>query len=288
MAPQPAPPGDAFPYTFSRGDHAFFEREIHQRCGIVLGWNKAPMMARRLSQRLRALGIEDFGTYRQALEAEPASPEWNAVISAVTTNRTEFFREIHHFKLLEFLLRTLVGAGMRRIRLWSSACSTGEEAYSMALTAWRVLHHRGIDCKILATDIDEMVLETARQGRYDADVMTQMPRFAREHFAPDGDDSVVVTKQIRSLVSFKPLNLITPIWPMRGPFDAIFCRNVLIYFTVEEQGRVIGRMRPLLADPGLLCLGHAETLPGIDPALQRGPGPTSHVTPGLDLTGALL
>jgi chemotaxis protein methyltransferase CheR len=292
IATRPAPPAalssiGAFPYALSRGDHAFFEREIHRRCGIVLGWNKAPMMARRLSQRLRALGVDGFDAYRRLLEEDAGSPEWQAVISAVTTNRTEFFREVHHFKLLEFLLRTLVGAGMQRIRLWSAACSTGEEAYSMALTAWRVLHHRGIDCKILATDIDEAVLETARTGCYDSEAIAHIPRFARAHFEAGPDDTVVVAKHIRTLVSFKSLNLISPGWPMRGQFDAIFCRNVLIYFDAAEQSRVVGRMRPLLSDPGLLCLGHSEALPAGVPDLERGPAPTSHVTPGLDLAGAL-
>jgi chemotaxis protein methyltransferase CheR len=275
-----------YPYELSRDDHAFFEQQIHKRCGIVLGWNKAPMMARRLSRRLRHLGLTGFADYRAILEAHPNGEEWDAVISALTTNKTSFFREMHHFKLLEDTLKTAIARGQNRIRLWSAACATGEEAYSMAMTARNVLGNQPIDFKILATDIDPEALASAQAGEYELDAADGVPRFARSHFAASDDPRRLrVNPSLREDVVFKRLNLIANDWPMRGPFLMIFCRNVLIYFDRNDQTRVVRRMMPLLEPHGYLCLGHAEVMPDGDDDVRRGPVSNSYARSGFDQRG---
>jgi chemotaxis protein methyltransferase CheR len=156
----------------------------------------------------------------------------------------------------------------------------GGGAYSLALTAHRAFAGRAVDFKILATDIDDEVLEHARSGKYEADGVGRLPRFARRHFADSGDGLVKLGDEIRAMVSFKQLNLVDEPWPMRGPFSAIFCRNVLIYFDAPGQARVIDRLVPYLGEPGILCLGHADALTSGVRGLTRGPVPTSHCTPG--------
>lgn len=261
---------DGFPYPLTREEHAFFQKQIHTRVGIVLGWNKAPMMARRMSQRLRFLGLPNFAAYRRLLEADPHTSEWQYVINAVTTNKTAFFREVHHFKLLETTLADLGRQGVRQIRLWSAACSTGEEPYSMAMTALQALRGLKVDLKILATDIDDEILETARAGQYDADALAAIPKFARRYIQMSADGGFEVCPEIRDLVTFKMHNLVSDIWPMTGPYAFIFCRNVLIYFDRQDQSRVLGRMVGLLDKTGHLCLGHAESLPPELRSLPRG------------------
>ncbi len=277
-----------YPYELSRGDHAYFEQQIHKRCGIVLGWNKAPMMARRLSRRLRQLGLTSFADYRIILETQPNGEEWDAVISALTTNKTSFFREMHHFKLLEETLKSALARGQNKIRLWSAACATGEEAYSIAMTARYALGNQPVDLKILATDIDPEALATAQLSEYDLDAVEGVPRFARSYFKPTMDDRRLrVDPSLREQVVFKRLNLIANDWPMRGPFLMIFCRNVLIYFDRNDQTKVVRRMMPLLDTNGYLCLGHAEVMPNGDENVRRGPVSNSYARNRFDQQGPL-
>ncbi len=266
-----------FPFAFSSADRAFFAEEIHRRCGIVLGENKKPMMARRLSQRLRAMGLADFSAYRRLLAEDPNGPEWTRVISALTTNQTSFFREIHHFRALADHLKRQIGRQHIRIRLWSAACSTGEEAYSLAMVAYQVFRARPADIKILATDIDEAVLETARAGVYDEQTLSDLPPFAQDLCVRTEQGMITPIPEVRALISFKSLNLTTLDWPMAGPFDAILCRNVLIYFSLADRTQIIDRMVPLLDDEGLFCLGHSESVPIGTRGLIRGSVPNSYV-----------
>ncbi len=266
-----------FPFPLTKDDHAFFQRQIHDRVGIVLGWNKAPMMSRRLSQRLRVLGVADFSAYRRMLEDDPQSSEWQCVINAVTTNKTAFFRELHHFKLLENVLQRMVRQGSKRIRLWSAACSTGEEPFSMAMVAYHLLRGSGVDFKILATDIDDQILGQAQAAHYSIEARSALPKFAQALVRPVNGDSIVIAPEVRDLVTFKLHNLVSDNWPMNGPIDMIFCRNVLIYFDRTDQARIIKRMVGLLGDPGYLCLGHAEGLPSDLKSLSRAEVPNSYV-----------
>lgn len=269
-----------FAYVLSPEDQRFFTEEMRRRCGVSLPDSKAPMIARRLSRRVRSLGLDGFGAYRRLLAGDPHGPEWSEVVSALTTHKTSFFREIHHFRMLADILRSHHDHEPGRIRLWSAACSSGEEPYSMAMTAIHVLGEAVGDLKILATDIDATILDQARDGLYDQDAITQVPRFARAHLEPDGSGGARVSARVRDLVTFKHHNLIDPVWPMRSPFDVIFCRNALIYFDRDEQERVIARLRDRLAPDGVLCLGHAEVPTSSALGLVRGPAPSTYARPG--------
>jgi len=235
------------------------------------------MVYSRLARRLRALGLTRFKDYRALLD-DPENDEIIACINAITTNLTRFFRESHHFDHLrdEVLPKaaqgSLAGNGKRRFRLWSAGCSTGEEAYSMAMTvAEFVKTPAAWDMRILATDLDTQVLATASAGLYpkkalDTVSAAQRKRwFARPPDSPrfkvedDAKERFKIDSRVRNLIAFKQLNLLEG-WPMKGPFDAIFCRNVMIYFDRETQKTLVDRFADLLKPDGFLYLGHSESL----------------------------
>ena len=197
-------------------------------------------------------------------------------MAAVTTKKTGFFREEHHFRYLVDVWapqrRRDTDADRRRLRLWSAACATGEEAYSLALT----LGEAGLlpptwDVRILATDIDTLALADAEAGRYTAARASEVPAalLARGFERPGAGDNLVARRTLRDLVVFRPLNLIAATWPLQGRFDVIFCRNVLIYFARDVQQRVVERLISYVVPGGLLVLGHAETPLQQHPELQR-------------------
>jgi chemotaxis protein methyltransferase CheR len=243
-----------------------------QRTGIVLGPQKRDLVYSRLSKRLRKLGLTSFGDYCRLLAAPEGEDERDAVVNAITTNLTRLFREPHHFEhLAQLVLRDIArvtptsGAERRRLRIWSAGCSTGEEAYSIAMTILVTCPEATFwDARILATDIDTDVLERARAARYDRGQLEYVPpAMLQEGFVQSpGSRLVGIASKARDLVAFKPLNLIGA-WPMKGPFDAIFCRNVLIYFDRRTQAGIIDRMADLLPEGGTLYLGHSESLHGL-------------------------
>lgn len=256
-------------FELSDRDFAYFRDLIGREAGIVLGEHKRELVYGRLARRLRQLKLGSFTQYRAYVEAHAAS-EIAEVINAITTNLTAFFREAHHFEHLagealpEMRRRN---AAQRRLRLWSAGCSTGEEPYSIAITvAENVAERSQWDIKVLATDIDSQVLARAEQGVYDGervkDVTPQRLRrwFLRGRGARAG--KVRVAPALQALVHFRHLNLMEP-WPMHGPFDAIFCRNVVIYFDRPTQARLFERFAELLAPQGFLYLGHSESLHGL-------------------------
>lgn len=253
-----APPAEA-------ADLAFFAGAMRARAGVVLPEAKAALIYRRLAPRVRALGLPDFAAYRARL-ADPADPEWDAVVAALTTNHSRFFREIHHFRLLDRHLGDLIAGGAKRIRFWSAACAAGQEPYSMAmLLARRNAAEAGIDARVLATDIDPAVLTTAQTAVYPREDIGHLPRFAREFLREGADGKWTLSGRPRELVRFKRHNLVGDEWPMKGPFDAIFCRNMLIYLSQADQARVVAKLASYLRPGGILCLGHSETTR--DPAL---------------------
>ena len=226
---------------------------------------KRELVYGRLARRLRALQLTSFAEYRRLL-AEDNGREIVEFCNALTTNLTAFFREAHHFDFLrEHLLKSVAApVGARRVRIWSAACSTGEEPYSIAMTIRESLSDlHGWDIRILATDLDSAVLEQGRRGLYAAERLKgiepqRRARFFREQRGLDGI-SYEVTDELRALVTFKQLNLMHPL-PMRGPLQAIFCRNVVIYFDKDTQRDLFARIA-LLQRPGdLLFLGHSESL----------------------------
>ena len=231
---------------------------IHQRAGIALADSKQEMVYSRLARRLRAIGIDSFAVYLDELEAGRDNDEWQAFTNALTTNLTSFFREAHHFPLLADHLKHRSG----QLELWCSASSTGEEPYSMAMAACEVFNTLTPPVHIVATDIDTNVLTTAANGVYTEDRLDKMsPERARRFFQKGKNDQlgmVRVRQELRQMVTFKKLNLLASDWPVSGPFDAIFCRNVMIYFDKPTQGKILNRFAPLLKPDGILFAGHSE------------------------------
>ncbi|MFP1721834.1 protein-glutamate O-methyltransferase CheR [Lonsdalea quercina] len=232
---------------------------IYQRAGIVLADHKREMVYNRLVRRLRLLGINDFGQYLALLESDPNSAEWQAFTNALTTNLTAFFREAHHFPILAEHARKRQG----NYSVWSTAASTGEEPYSLAMTLAEVFGDKSQNhCQVVASDIDTQVLEKAAAGIYRQDELRslspqQMQRFFLRGTGPHSG-LVRVRSELASMVHFQQLNLLAPEWSVPAPFDAIFCRNIMIYFDKETQERILRRFVPLLKPGGLLFAGHSE------------------------------
>ncbi|WP_298213893.1 protein-glutamate O-methyltransferase CheR [Acidocella sp.] len=240
---------------------------VKREAGISLTQAKANLVYARLARRIRALGLTGFSEYCALVSAPEGEAERWEMVAALTTNVTRFFREPHHFehmraKLLPDLILHARAGG--RVRLWSAACSSGPEPYSMALTILRDMSDAPRhDVKILATDIDPNVLAAAAAGIYDEAALAPVPAALRQAWfekLPNGA-GWRAGKELRRLVSFRQLNLIGA-WPMKGTFQAIFCRNVVIYFDASTQERVWSRFMPLLAPGGALYIGHSERVTG--------------------------
>ena len=248
--------------------------------GITLGPDKRSLLQARLAKRLRALNVSTFTDYHRALiEAGPSGDEFMHFIDAVTTNKTEFYREAHHFSFLaerwvpKALARGERG-GRRSVRIWSAGCSTGEEPYSIAMTlADAFVAARGWNVRVLASDINTDVLEHAAAGVYRCEDVAAMPRTTlTRHFLRGTGPStglVQLRPELRCLVAFRHINLVEPAWPIRTRFDVIFCRNVLIYFDRPTQQRVLDRLVALLEDDGVLILGHSEGMLGMVSGLRH-------------------
>ena len=231
---------------------------IYQRAGIVLADHKRDMVYNRLVRRLRTLGLDDFGRYLGMLEANPNSAEWQAFINSLTTNLTAFFREAHHFPVLAEHARKHSG----EYRVWSAAASTGEEPYSLAITLADTLGTAPGRWKVFASDIDTEVLEKARSGIYRLEELKtlspqQLQRYFMRGTGPH-DGLVRVRQDLANQVEFASLNLLQKQYDIGGPFDAIFCRNVMIYFDKDTQQEILRRFVPLLKPDGLLFAGHSE------------------------------
>jgi chemotaxis protein methyltransferase CheR len=252
---------DAREFEYTEQDFQRVCGLIRARAGIALGAAKHDMVYSRLARRLRALRLRRFCDYLDFLE-DGDSGEWETFTNALTTNLTSFFREPHHFTVLARHLRQAGRA--RPAAIWCCAASTGEEPYSIAITAAEAFPSLQPPVRILATDIDTNVLDSARKGVYAAERLDSMPRERVERYFQRGVGAragyVRVRAELRDLVTFRALNLLDPAWPLRGPFDAIFCRNVMIYFDKDTQAQVLRRFAPLLAPDGLLFVGHSESL----------------------------
>ena len=245
-------------FEFDDGDFARVRRMIHARAGISLGEHKREMVYSRLARRLRALGRRDFAGYLDQLERRPDDPEWQGFVNALTTNLTAFFREPHHFPILADHAR-------RRpppYTVWCCAASTGEEPYSIAIALAEALGPGASAASVLATDIDTQVLEQARAAVYPLERAGRLPQERLQRFFLRGKGAragqVRVRPEIAARVRFETLNLLAPDWGPVERFDAIFCRNVMIYFDKATQARVLERFLPRLKPGGLLFAGHSE------------------------------
>jgi chemotaxis protein methyltransferase CheR len=246
----------------SRGAFDRVRSLLLQRAGIRLTEAKYEMVSSRLGRRLRALGLASYDAYLELVESE-TGPENEHFLNALTTNLTSFFREAHHFHhLQETWLPEVLASGRSTIRIWSAGCSTGEEPYSIAMALLDLLPgDRRLS--ILATDLDSEVLARARDGVYPADRIRTLPQdVARRWFLRGSGPQaglVRVRPELSASISFRRLNLFEP-WPMKKKVDAIFCRNVLIYFDKETQRPLVERFADQLVERGTLFIGHSETL----------------------------
>lgn len=252
-------------FEFTDRDFNFIRKLVMEKTGIVLSDIKRDMVYGRLSRRIRALGLKKFAEYCEMLKTEDES-ELVEFTNAITTNLTSFFRENHHFEQLAntLLPKIMAEKSERRIRIWSAGCSTGEEPYSIAMTVKESIpESHGWDVKILATDLDTNVVEHGRRGIYHIDRVTGIPKHRLSRWFRKGKgnkgDMVKVSDELQSMISFKQLNLMHQ-WPMKGPFDVIFCRNVVIYFDKPTQKQLFDRYSDLLSRTGYLFLGHSESM----------------------------
>lgn len=252
-------------FTFTRSDFEFIRKTVGERTGIVLSEHKVDMVYGRLARRLRQLKLDNFKEYFKYIEQEN-DQELVEFTNALTTNLTAFFREPHHF---EFLATTGISELARRrnnkrLRIWSAGCSTGEEPYTIAMTLCEALPSiRSWDAKILATDLDSNVVSKAKEGIYDQERVNGISKQRLNRWFRKGSGKnagrVRVSPDLQALITFKQLNLMHK-WPMTGPFDIIFCRNVVIYFNKDTQRTLFERYANILADDGYLIVGHSETL----------------------------
>jgi len=257
-------------FPFTTDDFNKIAQILHSHAGIALAEGKAALVYSRLAKRLRSLGLRSFREYCALVEDSNQVDERQAMMAALTTNVTRYFREPHHFDhLRDEVMPKLIDRAKRRgrIRLWSAACSNGQEPYSMAITVLAALPDAAnLDVKILATDIDPNMVAEGRAGVYREEAITPVPLdLRRRWFKKAGQDRWEVADELRTLVSFRELNLIGD-WPMKGKFDVIFCRNVVIYFDEPTQERIWSRFAPMLEPAGTLYIGHSERVTG--PATQ--------------------
>lgn len=251
-------------------DDAAFKRLsviLRSESGIVLSESKKSLAVSRLSRRLRELKLPDFTSYADLLESDAGEAERREMIYLLTTNVTNFFRESHHFDFLKNDILPSVLKGGRtgeRLRIWSAGCSSGQEPYSIAMSVLEAIPdiHR-YDARILATDIDANMVRTARAGIYRDLEKTQVSSERRARFFEKQKESTAwkVVEAVQKLITFEELNLIRD-WPMRGPFDVIFCRNVVIYFDSGTQEALWSRFSKMLSPGGHLFVGHSERVSG--------------------------
>jgi chemotaxis protein methyltransferase CheR len=267
-------------FHLSPADFNTIARIMLAEAGIALGDNKANLVYSRLAKRLRVLRLSTFKDYCALITSPAGEAERQTMIAALTTNVTRFFREPHHFEhlkavILPPLLQQAKAGG--RIRLWSAACSSGQEPYSMGMTLLSLMPDAArYDVKILATDIDPNVLQEGQTAIYPDSAMDSVPPALRARwFVNDAPGSVRANEELRSIVTFRKLNLIGN-WPMNGRFHAIFCRNVVIYFSNETQARVWSRIAPLLEPNGALYIGHSERISGDAERWLRSDGVTTY------------
>lgn len=238
---------------------------MYDHVGIVLLENKRALVEARVNKRLRALGVQGYAEYLDRLGGEGGAEELVQLTDAISTNVTHFFRENDHFDFAARAVRDWLAAGRTRLRFWSAACSSGEEPYSLAMTLAGIEGVDRADVRILATDISTRVLRTAAAGVYPEDRTAGIPaELQRRWFAPAGAGQVAVSPGLRERVLFRRLNLNRTPYPIKGVFELVFCRNVMIYFDAALRRRIVEEAHRLLQPDGYLIIGHAETLIGVD------------------------
>jgi len=239
---------------------------VYKISGISLSETKRELVISRFSRRLKALRLKSFSDYHNLLISPSGFTEVQNFINSITTNKTDFFREAHHFDfLVSKIIPMLISKKKRVVKIWSAACSTGEEPYTIAMVmAKHFVEKYDIPVKILATDIDTNVLTVASKGVYDSSIISVLPEeYMKKYFLRGKDDSsglYKVKENIRKMVTFKQLNFVATEYPITTTFDVIFCRNVIIYFNPETKRRVVNKLYRYLNPGGYIMMGHSETL----------------------------
>lgn len=239
---------------------------IYEKSGITLGDNKVALVSARVGKRLRALKLETYKEYLDVLQKDESGDELVNLLDAISTNVTSFFREADHFEFVGKVFSEWIESGQQRFRFWSAACSSGEEPYSLAMKLFETSDLTKLDVKILGTDISTKVLAHCLQGVYDeARLETVSRQLLSKYFVKQGDTGLwKVRPELQAMTVFRRLNLSTPPFPMKGPLDLVFCRNVMIYFDKEVRSRLISEIHRLLKPGGFLLVGHSESLTGVD------------------------
>lgn len=244
-----------------------FRKLIYEVSGIHLSDQKKALVVGRLSKRIRTLGIEDFKHYYDYVINDKSGQEITKLIDLISTNVTHFFRESDHFDFFKEKLIEWKEAGQTKFRIWSSACSTGEEPYTIAIIAMEVLNSSFVDLKILATDISTRVLDQCKRGEYYAHRVDNIPKHLLQKYFEkkkiNNEWVYIVSDRIKKLITFSRLNLIETPYPMKGPFDIVFCRNVMIYFDEKVRSMLVNEIYRLLKPKGYLLVGHSESITSV-------------------------
>jgi chemotaxis protein methyltransferase CheR len=239
---------------------------VYAHSGIALSNGKESLVSARVGKRMRALGLSDFDDYLNRLQDDKSGEETIQLLDAISTNVTSFFREPEHFDVVASACAQWMKEGQRRFRFWSAASSTGEEPYSLSMTLLETFGNVVSDWRILATDISTRVLQKAQEGVYKPDALKTVSAAYRDRYFREvrGEEPRFQVKEVvRAPVTYRRLNLSTPPFPMKGPLDIVFCRNVMIYFDNDVRSRLLNEISRLLKPGGYLLVGHAESLTGL-------------------------
>lgn len=241
---------------------------VHRHSGIALGDNKQPLVKARIQKRMRTLGISSYEQYIEVVRGDSAGVELQLLLEAISTNVTSFYREKHHFEFMRLVLDEWKSAGRQKLRIWSSACSTGEEPYTIAMEVLDTLGTGKWDVKILATDLATKVLREVQVGEYSRQKVETVPPNLRQRYMTNSgsanSEMYVVNDDLRRLLLIRQCNLTDFPYAVSGPIDFVFCRNVMIYFDRPTRAKIIAEFNRIVRPGGYLFVGHSESLSGIN------------------------